>query len=369
MHPTHGGNVYAVARELGCRPEDILDFSASINPLGPPDGLERVLQENFARLQHYPDIHNRQLIEALARFHDLPEDQVAVGNGSTELIAWLPSTLGIRSAAVVLPTFAEYAKAFASQGVPLRKLHTRAENGFQPLVSELEGALCGQPPDAVLITHPGSPAGTLLSRDVRKWLLEKSKNDGFYLIVDEVFVDFCEGESLKRAAADHPRLVLIRSMTKFYGIPGLRVGYALAAPETTARLRSRVPPWSVNTLAQAAACYCLQQDAYRRRTLELVNRERTRLRAALNAIPGLRAFEGQANYLLVRMDERLPEASALQAALLHRHRLLIRDCASFEGLGTRDFRVAVRLPEENNRLLRAAKEWVTNVGPRYQWDR
>jgi threonine-phosphate decarboxylase len=360
--PAHGGNVYEVASRLLCLPEDILDYSASINPLGPPDGLREAFLDHFERLQHYPDIHNHDLIQDLAAFHGVPTDHIVVGNGSTELIYWLPRVLGIRTAVAVLPTFSEYQRAFEIQGVQLTKLVTRPENDLQPTVEELATVLLESTPEAILVTHPGSPAGTLLPPAVREWLLCACNDRGIYCIVDEAFVDFCEEDSFKRFLAEMPRLILIRSMTKFYGIPGVRLGYLLTSRAIAGNMLRFLPPWSVSTLAQIAGSYCLRQDDYRRHTLDLVTQERAIMQQTLCSLPGFHVFSGRANYLLVRMDAQFPTAGELQEDLLQSERILVRDCVSFEGLGDRYVRLAVRRPQQNGRVLTAIARWNRDHG-------
>ncbi|MFZ2444946.1 MAG: threonine-phosphate decarboxylase [Syntrophobacteraceae bacterium] len=362
MTLVHGGNVYELASRTGCSPDDILDFSASINPLGPPPGLHDLLARYFYRLQHYPDINNRLLIDSLARLHEISPECIAVGNGSTELIYWLPRALGISVALAVMPTFGEYGKAFELQGVAVHKVVCSADNGFQPRVEQLEEAVAKYSPEAVLLTHPGSPGGALLTPAVMDWVAKKS-GEGRIFIVDEVFIDFCEEESFKRFLEDTPNLVLIRSLTKFYGLPGLRMGYILASSRLAERVRHFVPPWSVNTLAQAAGAYCVEQVDYRRETLELVGRARREMTRELAAMPGLRVFPGEANYLLVELDRRLPPAGSLQRDLFDSERVLIRNCGSFEGLDEWYFRVAVRLPEQNQKLIAGIGRWLGGYTP------
>lgn len=357
----HGGNVYEVASCLGCSPDVLLDYSASINPLGPPPGLFQEFERWFHRLEHYPDIANRTLVEKLASFHHLSEKNIVVGNGSTELIYWLPKTLGIRSAVIALPTFSEYGKSFEIQGVRLHKLITDREHRFQPACDALEAACRECSPDAVLLTNPGSPSGALLPAPVRDWVIQQSRRDGMVCIVDEVFVDFCEDESLKRFLQEAPNLVLIRSMTKFYGVPGLRLGYLLTSEAIAGRVKHFLPPWSVNTLAQAAGSYCLSKEDYRKETLELIARERARLAEGLRALNGFEVFPGEANYLLVRLEESLPAVDVLQKKLLESDRILIRDCRSFEGLDERYFRLAVRLPSQNDRVLEGIARWAGSI--------
>ena len=353
MTIVHGGNVYEIASQLGCTPEEVLDYSASINPLGPPPGLVELLSHVFQRLQHYPDIQNRVLIESIARHHGVPTGQVVVGNGSTELIYWLPQVLGIKRALILLPTFGEYQKAFELQGVQLAKLYTSPEENFQPTVEQLDDLFDQFAPEAILFTHPGSPSGTLLPRAVREWLIAKAKGGKVFCVVDEVFVDFCEEESLKGFVRDSDQLVIIRSMTKFYGLPGLRLGYLLAPEPLAARLRQFLPPWAINTYAQVAGPYCFEQREYREETLALIARERAKMVDHLETFGECLVFPGRANYLLMRLGPNLSPAARLQQALLASDRILIRDCRSFEGLDGDYVRFAVRLPEQNRKLLEA----------------
>ncbi len=359
----HGGNVYEVSARLGCTPDELLDYSASINPLGPPPGLLDEFTRVFHRLQHYPDIRNSSLIQCLARFHKVAQNQVAVGNGSTELIYWLPRILDAHDVAVVLPTFGEYRKAFELHKGPVHKIFTRAEDNFQPRVEDLERLRREVTPRAILFTNPASPAGTVLPGDVRQWILETSRSGNMCCIVDEVFVDFCEEESLKEHLLEGASgLILIRSLTKFYGIPGLRLGYVLASERVIERMRSWLPPWSVNTLAQAAGCFCLGREDYRRETLDLVTSERERMTRELVRMGKLKVFPGRANYLLVQLGHGLPGSPVLVEEILKESRVLIRDCSSFEGLDDRFVRFAVRMPEQNDVLLKVVGEWVARQG-------
>jgi threonine-phosphate decarboxylase len=351
----HGGNIYELAAHAGCSPDDILDFSASINPLGPPPGLAEIISRRVRRLESYPDIHNRFLIEAISKFHQIDPEYITVANGSTELIYWLPRALEIKKALVALPTFGEYVKAFELHGTSLRKLFSMPENLFQPKAQDLETALRNDVFEAVLLTHPASPSGSLLDSDAVDMIVENSASGRAFFIIDEVFIDFCEQASLKRFLHRSQNMALIRSFTKFFGLPGLRLGYLLAHPSVAAKVRNYLPPWSVNTLAQAAGAYCLTQDQYRSRTVELVAKERQRLADELSAIGGLEVFPAQANFVLVRMDRRLMPASRLKREIFERDRILIRDCGSFEGLDDWYFRAAVRLPDQNDRLISALR--------------
>ena len=364
MTLVHGGNVYELASGAGCSPDDILDFSASINPLGPPPGLREHLDGHFHRLRHYPDINNRLLIESLSRFHGIAPECMAAGNGSTELIYWLPRALGVRRALAVLPTFGEYVKAFELQGTEVKRLVCAPEGNFQPGIEQLEEAIAKASPEAVLLTHPGSPGGSLMSGELVEWVVERGAKGAQIFIVDEVFVDFCEDRSFRRFLERSPNLVLIRSLTKFYGLPGLRIGYLFASRRIAEKVRHFLPPWSVSTMAQLAGAYSIVQEDYRRETLDLVGGQRRKMGDELAAIPGLRVFPGDANYLLIELDRRLPPATSLRRDLFDSGKILVRVCGSFEGLDDWYFRVAVRLPDENRKLIQAIGRWIESNSSR-----
>jgi len=358
MSFVHGGNIYEVANQIGISPDAILDFSASINPQGPPPGLLDQFIQHYNRLQHYPDIHNSSMTEAIAKFHQKSPGQVVIANGSTELIYLLPRVLDIRRALIALPTFSEYQRSLNLHKVELSRIVASADSHFQPTAAQLESACEEFQPDAILLTHPGSPSGMTLLPSVRTWLVQKGFQRKIHFIVDEVFADFCEEESLKDLLEETNQLVIIRSMTKFYGIPGLRLGYLLTSELIAQKLRLHLPPWSVNTFAQIAGTYCLEQDRYRAESLAYMEKERIDFLSALQSMGGCRAYLGKANYVLVELAPSMPAAAKLQNDLLLSEHILIRDCSSFEGLGERFARFAIRLPHENKRLLEAFKRWL-----------
>ncbi|QWV92860.1 threonine-phosphate decarboxylase CobD [Geomonas oryzisoli] len=350
----HGGNVFAVARNLGLAPERIIDFSASINPLGMAPGVREALTASLDRLLHYPDKGAAELKQALAAYHAVDAAQIAVANGSTELIHLLPRTFYGKKALIVAPAFAEYALALERAGWQVEYFALSAADNFALDTEALAGRL-GAGYDMLFLCNPGNPVGNLLPlRDVAG-IIDLCRESGTFLVLDEAFIDFCEDESAKHLVRENPRAVLLRSMTKFFGIPGLRLGYAIAAAETIEQIAAQQDPWSVNTAAQVAGIASLADEGYCRRTRSYVDRERARLAAALEQIQGLQVFSGRANYVLVRILRQEVSARQLREALLAKG-ILIRDCGNFQGLDAGFFRVAVRLEEENDLLLRGLTE-------------
>lgn len=354
---SHGGNIYEVSQLIGCAPEEIIDLSASINPLGPPEGLKELLFDKFDKIKHYPDIHNRRIIEAISAFHGIPADCIAVGNGSTEILYWLPYALNLERVAVVVPTFNEYIRALQNKGAIIRFLATSWENGFQPTVYQLEALIEAGHPEAVFLTNPGSPSGISLAREVREFIESRADKFDLFWIVDEVFADFCEEYSLAALVNSLEKVIIIRSLTKFYALPGLRLGYLLAHPRVVEKLRSFIPPWSVNTLAQEAGSYCLSQQKFREKTLEFFDTERARIFALLESIPEIDFLRSRANYILIKLkDDINKNAHDIQMELLKRYRILVRNCENFRGLSNRFIRVAISSSEINNLWITSLRE-------------
>jgi threonine-phosphate decarboxylase len=208
--------------------------------------------------------------------------------------------------------------------------------------------------DLLILANPGNPTGALVPLPDVTELLELCRISGTVPVIDEAFMDFCEEESALSAVISDGHGVVSRSLTKFYSLPGLRLGYAVASAGVIEQVARLVPPWSVGTLVQAAGVAALADDAYRERTLRLIARERKFLAAGLAALPGVRPFPSAANYLLVELASAL-SATTLRDRLLP-SRILIRDCTNFPGLSTRFFRVAVRGREENQQLLSSLAE-------------
>lgn len=355
----HGGNVFALARSLGIAPEELADFSASINPLGPAPGVREAIDASFGRLVHYPDRQAAELRRALAGFHGVDPSSIAVTNGSTELIYLLPRTLPGRRGLVVAPAFSEYARSLERAGWELDHFVLSPADGFDLSLDRLAERLA-EGVDLLFLCNPANPTGALLPPATVERVLALCRNAGTFLALDEAFMDFREGESAKRIVTEAGGGVVLRSMTKFYAIPGLRLGYAIGSAEMVERLSSLLEPWSVNTLAQAAGVASLADIGYREMTVRSCNAERESLYRGLAGLPGLKPYPSAANYLLVELVNGI-SAPALRDELLRR-RIMIRDCTNFTGLDGRFFRVAVKGRSDNGRLLAALGEVLAGAG-------
>ncbi len=346
----HGGNVFTIARFLGVSPEEILDFSANINPLGPAPRVREVLAGTFERIVHYPDSDCTELREALARLHGLDPAQVCVANGSTQLIYLIPRLVAGKRALVITPAFSEYARALARDCWNVEQFVLDSGNGFELPINRLaERIRSGF--DLLVLGNPGNPSGTLYPYSTVREIIGICEAANCFLVLDEAFMDFCEEESAKHLAKKMDNVLILRSLTKFYALPGMRLGYAIGRAPTIARLAGLREPWSVNTPAQAAGLASLADAGYIAATRNFVDAEREYLRAGLIAIAGLAPYQSAANYLLAEIMQG-PSAGDLAERLLD-ERILVRCCGNFAGLDDRFFRVAVRRREENDRLLEA----------------
>ncbi|NEQ97694.1 MAG: threonine-phosphate decarboxylase [Cyanothece sp. SIO2G6] len=362
--PTHGGNRNWAAQLANCDPDQILDFSASINPLGPPQSVLQAIQTNLHRVTAYPDPSYGELQSALATFHDIPMDWIMVGNGAAELLTWVGRELAALPQTYVLaPGFADYHRAITAFNGKLSPLAldldrlSRCSETVTDWVCcpELVTAIATKPDSSscgLLINTPHNPTGVIFSRRLLQPLLEQFA----LVVVDEAFMDFLPPEqqqSVLDLVLDWPNLVVVRSLTKFYSLPGLRLGYVVAHPDYLQRWQQWRDPWPVNVLAEVAAIAALDDHDFQHQTWDWLTATRPPLSQALQAIPGLTPFPASANFFLVQTEG---SSTQLQQQLLQHHQILIRDCLSFRELGDRYFRIAIRRPVENQQLLNGIQQ-------------
>lgn len=344
----HGGHLRRLAERAGRTREGLLDFSANINPLGPPEDLRPVISRTLEEIVHYPDPRSSELAEAVARSFDLDPGQVVLGNGSTELIFALPRALDLTRAVIPAPCYVDYSRAAELGGLKVDFLPMAEDRGFTLDCRALEERV--QDGDLVMVGVPNNPTGACPNLEA----IQKMAADhpAAFFLLDEAFIEFVPG---LRTGFDPglANLGVVRSMTKFYAIPGLRLGFGLFPGHVASLLQEHIPPWSVNALAQAVGVRALEQEDYAHRTRELVAAEREALQQALGQLPGLRVFPGQANYLFGKIEAGPMSASDLAERLLTGHGIAIRVCDNYHGLDERYFRVAVKTGRENARLVSA----------------
>lgn len=359
----HGGDVWGWSRVLGRPVRDILDLSASLNPLGPPPGLNEAVQAAMEHVCHYPDRLCYDLRHAIADKLGADAACVLPGNGSTALIRMITRVLDLQQIMLLAPAFGEFGRSLALAGRHFHYLIMRERNSFAPVDGDLE-RIWEEQPSAVILCNPVSPTGQLVAPEVLDKLLAKAHRRRVWVVVDEAFIDFAPPEARAWAlprVQEYPHLVVLRSLTKFYCIAGLRLGYALAHADTLGDLAPMGQPWSVNTLAQAAGVYCLTQTEYEEESRSKVSEWRQQQAATLSEL-GLMVLPSQVNYMLCRLPAGGPIAAQVTEACAQQG-VLVRDASSFVGCDDYHLRVAVAAPADQARLLTALKQALATAGP------
>jgi histidinol-phosphate aminotransferase len=355
FRPVHGGIKPSELRALGLNPAEVLDFSASISPLGPPEGVREALGR--VDLTAYPDPQCLELREALAHQLGLETEGILVGNGSTELIHLLaraylaPPRPGTTNTALLLtPTYGEYTGACRLAGANISRLAAYYSAGFHWDFAEAQWRIALERPSLVFVCNPNNPTGAYLQRPEVKCLAEATADVGGLLVIDEAYINFVDHAWDSLALLKWDNVVLLRSMTKDYALTGLRLGYSVSSPEVTSCLASFQPDWSVNVLAQAAGLAALADAQYIPRARAAVNRSKEFLTEELTDL-GFIVLPSTANFLLVQVGN----AAAMRDKLMRRG-LFVRDCASF---GLPDcIRIGIRPLPDCERLAEAMEEVV-----------
>ncbi len=363
MKESHGGNIYLLAEELGIREDEVVDFSASINPLGVPESVQAALHGNMKCLFNYPDPDARSLRLKTAERIGVSPDSIICGNGSTELIYLVVRALKPASVLIPAPTFSEYERAVKQLDSEIKYFHLREEDNFDINADEFIAAMGGALHDSGLTTHgsgpfdmaflcnPNNPTGRLIRRGDMLKIADAAKALNCTLVVDEAFIDFCPAASIVDEVANNPNLIVLRSLTKIYALSGLRVGYAVLPPSSSSAVREAKEPWTVNTLAQIAGVAALDDDAYVTRSLGLIEKEKRTIEEGLMRM-GIPFVPSAVNYYLVRMEKAQEMASHLK-----QKGILVRSCSNFIGLNGSYIRVAVKSALDNIRLLREISSW------------
>jgi threonine-phosphate decarboxylase len=355
----HGGDVWTPARRRGLRPEEIVDYSSSINPLGASPTAIEAAAASLTQTAVYPDSNSTMLREAIANhFGGINAENIIIGNGSTELI-YLFTEAFIQDGDLALipqPTFGEYAVAVKKAGGRVKPFTLPSNFKVEPdmLIHEMAGA------KILFLCNPNNPTSILMSQNEVTAVIEQALDRDVLIFIDEDYIEFVADEasaSFVNKADKYANLFVLRSFTKFHGLTGLRVGYGVAHEELVSLLSRVKMPWNVNCAAQAAAEAALRDEAHQTRTRMLMRDERAFLARALSKIPGFKVYPADANFFLINVAETGYSAPELKERMLD-YGILIRDCSSINGLNAEYIRVAVRTHTQNMKLVEAFEKTV-----------
>ncbi len=351
MNPRrHGGDIWGVAKQRSVAISRLLDFSANINPLGLSTKAKKRLVSDIDLVSHYPDRDQTELRALIASRSNIARDCILFGNGSTHLIHLIPRFKRYRKVLIVEPTFSEYRAALSNCGATIAVFPLKPKENFTFDPLTFVESVNREQPDAVFLANPNNPTGTLIPKRQIARAVAFCERNGIDLVLDESFIELTLGVSMVERAARLRHLIVIRSLTKCFALPGLRIGYVVADRSVIEGLAASIEPWSVNTLALSAAVSCISDSEYLQKSLRLIQAERDYLSRGLAKLGWLHPYPSKANFLLVRIRELRLSSVALKRKL-ETVNILIRDTYDFRGLGAKHVRLAVRPRAENRRLL------------------
>jgi threonine-phosphate decarboxylase len=351
----HGGDIYALARNLGCEPGDIIDMSSNMNPLGSVPALIEHLRGNLTVLDALPDVDGKGLVEAFARVYGLSSEKVLVGNGTTQFIFSAPLALGMKKTVIFCPTYADYADACRTYNVDLNYVRAEDSNHFRPDLGALSKSLVNA--DTVFICNPNNPTGNLIERHELINLCKSHPMVRF--IIDESYLAFTdEYDNTTMINNDLDNVIVLHSFSKIFCVPGLRLGFMIASPDNSACFKRLYQPWSVNSLAQSAGLFLLNlspvDDTFIKETQAFVVEEHQLFRKRLEDIGTLKLFPSVTSFFLIKIMEKY-DATQL-CSILAKDRILIRNCGNFEGLSDKYVRISLKSPEINAMVAQRLRE-------------
>ncbi|MBM7614407.1 threonine-phosphate decarboxylase CobD [Alkaliphilus hydrothermalis] len=353
----HGGNVFEIEQKYGFDRRCLLDFSANINPLGVPKLYKKMMMDAFDDLINYPDINYFDLKNDIGEKYNLSVENIFVGNGGVQVIFDFIKAINPKKSLVVYPTFGEYERAIRATGGQVEEFFLKEEEDFQLNAEEIMERI-HRDLDLVVLCNPNNPTGTLTNKSLLENLLKKCRENNVFLMIDEAFMDFVEGAeeySLLSQVETYDNLLITRSFTKFYGIPGLRLGFGVCShPEIKGQLREHGIPWQVNTFGSYFGRVLLEDGEYEKKTHLWLKEETPRFVEELKKLALFKVYPPSVNYILLKLLPSQLDVKGLKERLLV-EKILVRDCSNFKGLSDRFIRIAIKGKQDNDRLLEVLK--------------
>jgi threonine-phosphate decarboxylase len=346
----HGGNIYELAETLGCPSSDIIDMSSNVNPFPPLPGLVKHLTDNIHTIGALPEVDARSITHAFAARYGIHPNRVIAGNGTTQFIYAIPRILSTRQALILSPTYADYADACKLCGARYDYFHAEESASFSPDMDAVIERTKSH--DTVFICNPNNPTGVLMDvADIQR-LCRTHPEVRF--VIDESYLPFVEGyvqHSMIRF--DLSNVLILNSMSKIFGIPGLRIGFLISPVNLAEKFKYFLLPWSVNSLAQAAVDYLMrhekQTDEFIQKTVTFLKRERSKMTAALAEAAGITLFPSTTSFILGKLNKHLTSEKICET--LAKERILIRNCSNFAGLSEKFIRISLKASEINRALV------------------
>lgn len=388
----HGGNAKEISRSRGITYENIIDFSANINPMGMPESAKKAIMNNLDAIEKYPDITYFELKNSIKDFENskiyknefnIESEEIILGNGAAEVLFNVVKAINPKNVLIPAPTFSEYEEAVNAVKGNVNLYYLKEENEFRIQEDILDYINSGL--DIVFICNPNNPTGVVTHRDILKKILDKSLENNVYVIIDESFLDFLkEDHSMITYLKSYNNLIIIKSLTKFFAIPGMRAGYALCNNKSFLdKVNSITPAWNINILAEEAVKAALKDDKYIKESIDFMEKEKDYLYNKLKDIKGIKVFKPSVNFIFFKLDlksdpekkggndkrrdEIIPSSLSghenkedlvnidIKDILIEKN-ILIRSCRNYHGLNNLYYRIAVRNHEDNTLIIDALNQ-------------
>lgn len=295
----HGGNLERAIERYDISLDEIIDFSANINPLGISPKIKEVLVKSIDQLSHYPDPECKKAKKEISRYFKIDYENIILGNGSTELIYLIVRTLKPKKALIPIPTFYEYERALNNNDISINFYKLKEKQEFLVSIGEIIPQLAGI--DLVFLCNPNNPTGTFLPRKEMLTLVKEIQGRKIFLVLDEAFIDLHEEESFIKEVKNYNHLITLGSLTKFFSLPGLRIGFGVSSSKLIKKLEAQKIPWSVNYLAQIAVQEVLRDEKFISKSRSFLLKEKEFLYRELSNIKGLKAYKPSANFVFLKL--------------------------------------------------------------------
>lgn len=357
MEQKHGGNIESVAEKYNLVIDNIIDFSANINFVGPPPDVYSKLREELEAIKRYPEVDSKNLKEKSAKKYGFEKENYIFGNGAVELIYILVKVLKPKKSLVCAPTFSEYEKALQTVNSQIDYHYLKKEDKFKLQIEELKKDLTDEI-DLFFLCNPNNPTGNFISKEKVKQILEHNETHDIFTVIDEAFVDFLgRNISARSLLKKYNNLFILRSLTKFFAVPGLRLGFGIGRQNLIAKMNGYKDPWNVNVLAQKAGEIILNQDEYIKLTKKAVYKEKLFLYDELKKFKNIEIYYPNANYIFIDLEDSEFSSTKVYEKLA-KEGILIRNCSNYVGLDENYIRIAVKSRKDNKKLLDKLKSFL-----------
>ncbi|AOR24260.1 threonine-phosphate decarboxylase CobD [Clostridium taeniosporum] len=346
----HGGNIKEISREKGIKYTDIIDFSSNINPLGMSNQVKKVIIDSMDDIEIYPDISYAELKRSISEYEGVNESYLILGNGAAEVLFNIVKALEPKKVLIPSPTFSEYKEAVECVNSEVELYNLKEEKFFcidEDILKKITEEI-----DIIFICNPNNPTGVLTNKELLMKILTKSKESNIIVLIDESFMDFVEEDfSMINALSNFDNLIILKSLTKFFAIPGLRIGYSLcSSKDIVSEVYKITPAWNINAFADISTRASLKDKNYIKKTIQYMEKERAFLYNGLKEVKNLRVYKPSVNFIFFKCDFDID----LKSELL-KYNILIRSCSNYDNLDKYYYRVAVKNRENNTKLINCLK--------------